>query len=62
MILQNWQKTILALMVAPLTGKPSFVARLIPVHSLTAELLYDQVSKLLQIIHEATGYMYTDYE
>ena len=51
-------QTVLALMVAPLMGKPAFVARLIPFHSLTAELLYDQVSKLLQIIHEATGYMY----
>ena len=51
-------KIVLALMVAPLMGKPAFVARLIPVHSLTAELLYDQVSKVLQIIHEATGYVY----
>ena len=51
-------KTVLALMVAPLMGKPAFVARLIPVHSLTTEFLCYQVSKLLQIIHEATGYVY----
>ena len=45
-------------MVAPLMGKPAFVARLITVHSLTTEFLCYQVSKLLQIIHEATGHVY----
>ena len=45
-------------MLAPLFGKPAFVARLIPVNSLKADLLYQQVLILIQIIHAAGGFVY----
>ena len=51
-------KTVLALMISPSMGKPSFVARLIPVYSLKADFLYDQIMLLLKIIHDASGYVY----
>ena len=51
-------KTILALMVAPLLGVPAFVARLIPIFSLTAELQYEQVNLLLKIVHACDGYVF----
>ena len=51
-------KTVLALMIFTQMGKPAFVARLIPVYSLTAEFLFDQVSKLIEIIHENSGFVY----
>lgn len=51
-------KTILALMVAPLLGKPAFVARLIPIYSLKADFLYQQVLILIKIIHSAGGFVY----
>ena len=50
--------TVLALMVAPLMGKPAFVARLIPVHTLTSDFLYEQISNLLKIIYEAAGFVF----
>ena len=51
-------KTILALMVAPLLGVPAFVARLIPIFSLTAELQYEQVNLLLKIVHACDGCLF----
>ena len=51
-------KTILALMVCPILGGPAFVARLIPVFSLKHDLLYDQLLKLIKIIHESGGYVF----
>ena len=51
-------KTILALMVVPLLGVPAFVARLISIFSLSAELVYEHVNLLLQIIHECNGYVF----
>ena len=51
-------KTVLALMISTQMGKPAFVARLILVYSLTAEFLFDQVSKLIEIIHENSGFVY----
>ena len=45
-------------MISTQMGKPAFVARLIPVYSLTAEFLFDQVSKLIEIIHENSGFLY----
>ena len=50
-------KTVLALMISTQMGKPAFVARLIPVYSLAAEFLFDQVSKLIEIIHENSGFV-----
>ena len=50
--------TVLALVVAPLMGKPAFVARLIPVHTLTGNFLYEQISNLLKIIYEAAGFVF----
>ena len=46
-------------MVAPLLGVPAFVARLIPIFSLTAELQYEQVNLLLKIVHACDGYVFS---
>ena len=43
--------TMLGLMVCPLMGE-SFIARFIPVYSINADLLFDQIQKLITIIHE----------
>ena len=51
-------KTILALMVCCMMGRPSFVARLIPVHTLTHEFLHKQTERLLEIIHDCGGFVY----
>ena len=42
---------MIALMVNPSVGVPAFLARMIPVHNLTAEFLYDKVG--------AGGYVFT---
>ena len=48
-------RTILALMVCPLLGGRQFVARLIPIYTLDGDMLFDQILKLINIIHEASG-------
>ena len=48
-------RTMLALMICPLMHGESFIARIIPFYSLTAELLFDQIEKLIKIIHEIGG-------
>ena len=45
-------------MVNPSIGAPAFVARLIPVHNLKADFLYDQLTLLITIIHDAGGFVY----
>ena len=50
---------MLALMVNPYLGAPAFVARMISVHNLTAEFLYDKVIQLINSIHCAGGYVFT---
>ena len=39
--------SMLALMVNPFFGAPTFVARLIPVHKLDANFLYEQIIQLM---------------
>ena len=51
-------KTVLGLMVETMYGGPSFMARLIPVFALCADLLFDQIEKLIKIIHEAGGFVF----
>lgn len=51
-------KTVLGLMVETMYGGPSFMARLIPIFSLDAKLLFEQVLKLIEIIHEAGGFVF----
>ena len=46
-------------MVNPSFGAPAFVARMIPVHNLTAEFLYNKVIQLINSIHGADGYVFT---
>lgn len=48
-------KTILAFMVNFLYSTPAFIARLLPVFSLKAEFLMEQLMLLIQIIHDAGG-------
>ena len=51
--------TILGLLIGPLMGKPAFIARLIPVFSLTGDLLYEQINMSIKIIHDANGVVYS---
>ena len=48
----------LVIMVNPSFGAPAFVARLIPVHNLKADFLYDQLTLLITTIHDAGGFVY----
>ena len=47
-------RTMLALMVCPLMGE-AFIARIIPIYTLNAEILFDHIVKLISIIHEVGG-------
>ena len=49
---------ILAIMVNPSFGAPAFVARLIPVHNIQADFLYDQLTLLITTIHDVGGFVY----
>ena len=51
-------KTILGLMVNFLYGTPGFIARLLPLFSLNAEFLMEQLVLLIQIVHDAGGYAF----
>ena len=51
-------KTVLGFMIAPLMGNPAFIARLIPIYSLSADILYEQINILIKIIHDVTGVIY----
>ena len=51
-------KTILALMVNFMRGKPAFVARLSPVLNLEHSYLFDILLKVVEVIHEAGGYVF----
>ena len=53
--------TVLAMMINPSLGAPAFVGRLLPVFSLKAEFLYDQVTKMINVIHEAGGFCLSSY-
>ena len=41
-------------------GQPAFVVRLIPMFSLKADFLFDQINHLMIAIHDATGIIYLD--
>ena len=45
-------------MVAPSMGKPAFVCRLIPVFSLKADLLFEETTKVIELIHKQGGYTF----
>ena len=51
-------RTMLALMICPLMHGELFIARIIPVYSLNAGLLFDQIEKLIKIIHEIGGIVF----
>ena len=51
-------RTMLALTICPLMHGESFIARIIPVYSLTAGLLFDQIEKFIKIIHEIGGIVF----
>ena len=50
--------SMLALMANLFFGAPAFVARLIPVHKLEANFLYDQLIQLLHCILNDGGFVY----
>ena len=47
--------TVLAIMVAPFMV---FVVRLIPIYSLKADFLFEQVKSKIEVIHQNSGYVY----
>ena len=49
-------KTVLALIVAPVMGKPAFVARMIPIFSLKTKFLFEQVQLPIKIVCESNGF------
>lgn len=51
-------KTILAIMINPSYGAPAFVARLIPVLSLTADFLFTVLNPIIQLIHDFGGHVF----
>ena len=51
-------RTVLALMINFLRGTPAFVARLIPVVNLKHAFLVDLLLTLVEIIHQAGGYVF----
>ena len=46
------------MLISPSLGAPAFVARLLPVTSLKADFLYEQVNDLIEIIHQVGGYCF----
>ena len=50
--------TVLAILIAPVMGAPAFVARLLPMCSLEGVFLFEQVSIIIKLIHESTGYVF----
>ena len=48
-------RTALTIMICPLMGGPSFVARILPIYSVTHEIMYDAISKVISIVHEFSG-------
>ena len=51
-------KTVLAIMINPSMGAPAFVARLLPVFSLKTEFLTNQITIVMNVIHEVGGYVF----
>ena len=51
-------KTVLAIMNNPSMGAPALVARLPPVFSLKTECLTNQISIVMNVIHEVGGYVF----
>ena len=51
-------KSVLAMLISPSLGAPAFVARLLPLTSLKADFLYEQVNVLIEIIHQVGGYCF----
>ncbi|PAA86097.1 hypothetical protein BOX15_Mlig018626g1 [Macrostomum lignano] len=48
-------RTVLAIMVKPLMGAIPYVARLVPIYSLKPHFLYEQIARLISIIHNCGG-------
>ena len=42
-------------MICPTLGGPVFVVRLIPIYSLSAQLIYDEAKEILHIVNENNG-------
>ena len=51
-------KTVLRLLVETMFGGPSFMGRLLPVYSIDSEILFDQIQKMMAIIHNAGGFVF----
>ena len=61
-ILLVQQKTILALMINFMYGTPAFIARLLPIFSLKSDVLMERLTLLLEIIHDAGGFVFLGYD
>ena len=53
-------KTMLALMINFIYNTPAFIARFIPLTSLVAEFMLDQIEILMKIAHEASGSVFVE--
>ena len=51
-------KTVLAFMINFLYDTPAFIARLFPVNTLKSGFLMEQLMLLIEIIHDAEGFVY----
>ena len=51
-------KTILALMINFMYSTPAFIARLLPIFSLKSDVLMERLMLLLEIIHDAGGFVF----
>ena len=51
-------KTILALMINFMYSTPAFIARLLPIFSLNSDVLMERLTLLLEIIHDAGGFVF----
>ena len=51
-------RTCLGLLVETMYGGPSFMGRILPVYSIDADLLFDQIEQMIKIVHNAGGYVF----
>ena len=45
-------------MIAPSMGKPAFVCRLIPMYSVKADFIFEETSKVIELVHKHGGYTF----
>ena len=51
-------RTVLAILIAPMMGAPAFVVRLLPMYSLKGTFLLEQITIVINLIHQSSGYLF----